>query len=170
MKFLSAIYDAMSRDCDECFEPDPVSKRDKWLLDRDNGNVLAVAMRALSEGCGADIAKCEGNDPLLDCDLDGGTPTPTANHDYSDYNQMSLAMIPSQVPEDRQQRRRRRPTRDRLKKNYRKSCMGSSPFPPCLIKQLIYIFLYNFIIYHRGSVSNGEVSKCLGIGDGLLST
>jgi hypothetical protein len=48
MKFLSAIYDAMSRDCDECFEPDPVSKRDKWLLDRDNGNVLAVAMRALS--------------------------------------------------------------------------------------------------------------------------
>jgi len=64
MKFLSAIYDAMSRDCDECFEPDPVSKRYKWLLDRDNGNVLAVAMRAFSEGCGADIVKCEGNNPL----------------------------------------------------------------------------------------------------------
>ena len=112
MTFL--LSGTQCRDCDECFEPDPVSKRDKWLLDRDNGNVLAVAMRALSEGCGADIAKCEGNDPLLDFDLDGGTPTPTANHDYSDYNQMSLAMIPSQVPEDRQQRRRRRPTRDRL--------------------------------------------------------
>jgi hypothetical protein len=86
MNFLSAIYDAMSRDWDECFEPDPVSKRDKWLLDRDNGNVLAVAMRALSEGCGADIAKCEGNDPLHDFNLDDGTPTPTANHVYCDYN------------------------------------------------------------------------------------
>jgi hypothetical protein len=83
MKFLSAIYDAMSRDCDECFEPDPVSKRDKWLLDRDNGNVLAVAMRALSEGCGVDIAKCEGNDPLHDFDLDDGTPTLTVNHDMA---------------------------------------------------------------------------------------
>ena len=77
MKFLSAIYDAMSRDCNECFKPDPVSKRDKWL---------AVAMRALSEGCGADIAKCEENDPLHDFDLDDGTPTPTANHDYGDCN------------------------------------------------------------------------------------
>ena len=83
MKFLSAIYDAMSRDCDECFEPDPVSKRDKWLLDRDNGNVLAVAMRALSKGCGADISKCDGNDLLHDFDLDDGMPTPTANHDYT---------------------------------------------------------------------------------------
>ena len=83
MKFLSAIYEAMSRDCDECFEPDPVSKRDKWLLDRDNGNVLAVAMRALFEGCGTDITKCKGNDPLHDFDLDDGTPTPTVNHDYT---------------------------------------------------------------------------------------
>ena len=89
------MYTGIARDTGE----HPVSKRDKWLLDRDNGNVLAVAMRALSEGCGADIAKCEGNDPLLDFDLDDGTPTPTANHDYSDYNQMSLAMIPSQVPD-----------------------------------------------------------------------
>ena len=98
MKFLSAIYDAMSRDWDECFEPDPVSKRDKWLLDRDNGNVLAVAMRDLSEGCGGDIAKCKGNDPLHNFDLDDGTPTPTVNHDHGDYNQMLLA-IPSQVPD-----------------------------------------------------------------------
>ena len=96
MTFL--LSGTQCRDCDECFEPNPVSKRDKWLLDRDNGNVLAVAMRALSEGCGADIAKCEGNDPLHDFDLDDGTPTPTANHDYGDYNQMLLT-IPSQVPD-----------------------------------------------------------------------
>ena len=41
MKFLSTIYDAMSRDCDEGVEPDPVSERDKWLLDLDTGNVLS---------------------------------------------------------------------------------------------------------------------------------
>jgi hypothetical protein len=63
----------------------------KWI------NGCSTATMA-TEGCGADIAKCEGNDPLHDFDLDDGTPTPTANHDYDDYNQMSLA-IPSQVPD-----------------------------------------------------------------------
>ena len=52
----------------------------------DNGNVLAVAIKALSEGYGADMAKCEGSDPLHDFILTDGTPTPTANHGYGDYN------------------------------------------------------------------------------------
>lgn len=91
-KFLTAIHEKMSSDPSrDAAENDPVRDRVKWLVEGNKDNILSDVIRALSKGCGVDVAKCEGSDPFHDFVGDG--PAGTAVEDY----RMSLR-TPRQIP------------------------------------------------------------------------
>jgi len=73
-----------------------VCDREKWLIDGDKGNILVDVMEALSQGCGIDFTKCEGDDPFHNFVVDKPPAANTENGTGCDL-QMLLKM-PFRMP------------------------------------------------------------------------
>jgi len=71
---------------------DLVCGREKWLTNGDKSNILADAMEALSQGCGMDFTKCEGDDPFHNFVVDKSPTTDAEDLRTSCDLQMLLKM------------------------------------------------------------------------------